>query len=50
MSQEETLNLVKSFSDILESEDMVEIRSVIGELINKIELDDDDVTIHWNFI
>lgn len=50
LSQEETLNLVKSFSDILESENMVEIRAIIGELINKIELDDDDVTIHWNFI
>ena len=50
LSHEETLSLVNSFGDILESGDMVEIRAVIGELINRIELDDDDVTIHWNFI
>ena len=50
LSQEETMSLVNSFEDVLESGDMLEIRAVIGLLINRIELDDDDVTIHWNFI
>ena len=41
--------LVKSFSDALRAADFDEIRSIIGGLIDFIELNGDDVTIHWKF-
>lgn len=50
LSHDETVRLVQSFGDILERGDLDEIRTVIGSLINRIEIDDEDITIHWNFI
>lgn len=43
------LDLINSIGDVLEYGDFAEIRSVIDALIEYIELDGDDVTIHWNF-
>ncbi len=50
LSQEETLEIVQSFGEILDRGDLDEIRAVIGSLISRIEIDGDDVTIHWSFI
>ena len=50
MSHEETMRIVNSFKAILERNDFDEIRAVIGELIEKIEVDGDDITIRWNFV
>ena len=46
---ESTIDLIHSFSDILELGDFREIRSVISSLIQHIELDGENVHIHWNF-
>ena len=49
LSHEETLEIAKSFSVVLEKGDFNEIRTVIGTLIDKVEIDGEDITIHWNF-
>lgn len=50
LSQEDAMSLVNSFSGILEHGDFEEIRAVIRALIDKIEIDGDDITIHWSFL
>ena len=50
LTEEETLKIVKSFDEILERGDFNEIRLVIETLIYYIELDNDDVYIHWKFV
>lgn len=49
LSEEETLEIVKSFDVILENGNFEEIRFIIDSLIRYIELDNDDVYIHWKF-
>ena len=49
LSQEEKEKAITSFKGILARGNFDEIRSVIELLINKIEIDDDDVIIYWNF-
>lgn len=49
ISDERTLEIISSFEDILERGDFDEIRLVIESLIYYIELDNDDVYIHWKF-
>ena len=49
LSHEETLEIAISFSVVLEKGDFNEIRTVIGTLIDKVEIDGEDITIHWNF-
>ena len=50
LSHKEAMQIVESFSEILERRDFDEIRATIGTLIDYIEVDNDDITIHWNFI
>lgn len=50
MTDEEVLQLVRTFEDVLEHGDLHERRSVIEALIDKIVIDNDDITIHWNFV
>ena len=49
LSYEKTLQLIHSFSDVLDRGDYDEIRTVIGALVDKIEVNDENVTIHWSF-
>ena len=49
LSEEETLELATSFSDVLDRGNLDEIRLTIESLISYIELDEDDVYIHWKF-
>lgn len=49
LNQEQIKHIVEDFPDVLERGDFEEIRAVIGDLIEKIEIDNDDITIHWNF-
>ena len=46
---EETLKIAESFEEVLESGDFDDIRSIIEQLIRYIELDNDDIYIHWKF-
>ena len=49
MSQEETLEIATSFSEVLDRKDINEIRLAIESLIYYIEIDNEDVYIHWKF-
>lgn len=50
MLSEEALALVHSFDEILKNGDFDEIRLVLETLISYIELDNEHLCIHWNFI
>ena len=50
LTEEETLQIVRAFDDILDSGDFDKIRLTIETLIYYIELDEDDVYIHWKFL
>lgn len=50
LTEEETLQVVQNFHDILASGDFAKIRLTIETLIYYIELDEDDVYIHWKFL
>lgn len=47
---EETISLVDSFEDIIERGNFDEIRLLLTSLISYIELDNEDIYIHWKFI
>lgn len=49
MTEEEVMEVMKSFADVLARNDLNEIRLAIETLIYYIELDEDDVYIHWKF-
>lgn len=49
LTREETMFIVQSFEDTLKHGNLDDVRAVIGGLIEKIVLDNDDVTIHWKF-
>lgn len=49
LSVESAIEIIESFEDVLERGDLDEIRLVIERLIYYIEIDNDDVYIHWKF-
>lgn len=49
LSEEEALQIIQSFGEILDNGDFNEIRTVIDLLISYIEIDNEDIYIHWNF-
>ena len=49
LSEEEAIEIVESFEDILEGGDFDEIKKLIDTLIYYIEVDKEDVYIHWKF-
>lgn len=49
LSIEDAAKLVENFADILERGVYEEIRLVIESLIEYIEIDEDDIIIHWKF-
>lgn len=49
ISEEEAEEIVTSFDDILSTEDIDTIRTAITSLINRIEIDGENVYIYWNF-
>ena len=50
LTEEEAIQVVNKFEEILAGEDFNEIRLTIETLINHIVIDNDDVYIHWNFL
>ena len=50
LSESETIKLVSNIEDILQRNEFVEIRTVIDTLIDRITVDDENVTIKWNFV
>ena len=49
ITAEEALGYIQSFEDAIEDGDFVQIRFILESLIYYIELDNDDVFIHWKF-
>ena len=50
LTEPEVIKLVESFDEVIEHGDLHERRAIIEALIEKIVIDGDDITIHWNFI
>lgn len=48
-NRRDVLEKVNSFAEVLKSGDLAEIRAILSALIDKIELDGDDVRIFWKF-
>lgn len=49
LTKDQALTLIKSFESVLEDGSFEEIRQVITALIEKIEIDDENITIYWKF-
>lgn len=49
LTREEAYKIIKDFQEVLERGTLEEVRTVIGVLIEKIEIDGDNITIFWNF-
>ena len=50
MSEDEAIEIIESFEEALERGNFDEIRGIITSLINHIDIDNDDITIYWNFM
>lgn len=49
LSQEQTLEIVTSFESVLKNGDLDEIRLIIGSLIEKVTVNNDEISIFWAF-
>lgn len=49
MPSEEVQQIASTFTEVLDNGDLMETRTIIEQLINRIDIDGDDITIHWNF-
>lgn len=49
ITRDEAFEFIRNFGEILDSGDFYEIRFLLERLIDHIEIDGDDITIHWNF-
>lgn len=50
LTEDQVIQLVNDFDDVLKYGDLHERRAIIEQLIERIDIDGDDITIHWNFI
>ena len=49
LSEEKAIEIVESFEEVLEYGDYNQIRAIIDSLISYIEIDNEDIYIHWTF-
>ncbi len=49
LSEEETLEILSTIDEVIDGGEFEDIRKMIESLIFKIELDDDNIYIHWKF-
>jgi enolase len=49
ISEEEALTILASFEDVVNEGDFEQIRQLINSLIERIEIDNDDLDIYWKF-
>lgn len=50
ITEEQVMHLVSSFDEVLEKGDLHDRRSILEQLIDRIDIDGEEITIHWNFI
>ena len=48
-TKKSTYALIETFADVLEQGDSEQVRLLVRSLVNKIEIDGEDITIFWNF-
>ena len=49
LQEEEAMRLIKTFDDVLNEGNDDQIRLLINALIERIDIDEEDITIHWRF-
>ena len=49
MTNDQVIHLIRSFNEALDKGTMADKRIIIDQLIDRIDIDGDDVIIHWNF-
>lgn len=49
ITKDEVLGVIRSFDEVLNRANFDETRTVISELIDRIEIDGEDLVIHWRF-
>ena len=49
LSEDDAVSLVTSFSEVIERNNYEEIRAILENLIDRIEIDGDDIEIYWKF-
>lgn len=49
-TDQEVLKMVESFDEALEKGSLEDRRAIIEALIDRIDIDNEDITIHWNFL
>lgn len=49
-TDKEVLKMVESFEEALKNGTLQDRRAIIEALINRIDIDNEDITIHWNFL
>ena len=49
LSEADTLEILSTVDEVLEAGEFKDIRNIVEALINKIELNDDDIYIYWKF-
>ena len=49
-TDQEVLQIVESFDEVIEKGSLEDRRSLIQSLIDRIDIDNEDITIHWNFL
>ena len=50
ITKDEAVTLVTSFDDVLKHGSKEDVRTILEQLIDRIVIDNEDITIHWNFI
>lgn len=49
-TDKEVLKIVESFDEVIEQGSLEDRRAIIQALIDRIDIDNEDITIHWNFL
>lgn len=49
LTKDQIKHIVEDFPEVLKRGNFEEIRAVIDDLIERIDIDNEDITIHWNF-
>ena len=50
ITEEQVMHLVETFDEVLEKGTLQDRKTIIEQLIDRIIIDGDQITIHWNFI
>ena len=49
LSEEEAIKIISTFEDVMDEGNFDQIRLLINSLIDRIEINNDDIDIHWKF-